>query len=148
MVLEVEKLRGGGRTRKLFINPFSQGEPTLLMNPDGAGEEEPFGPVISRSQARQEQILTLLQEHFDTHRAANPSALGSTLALLYKGMGRKELEDATGASRKQLTNDLQQLCNRGLVETKGHSTQRGYRLRLDALGDPSDEFDAFTAAGD
>ena len=145
VVMEIEKLRGGGRTRKLFINPFAHGEPAVLMNPNAAADEESLGPVISRSQTRHELILTLLQEHFDAHRSANPTTLGSTISLLYKGMGRAELEEATGSSKRELLNDLQQLSNQGLIEAKGHAKSKTYRLRLDDLGDPQNGFDAFTA---
>jgi hypothetical protein len=148
VVMEVEKLRGGGRTRTLFIDPFSPGSPRVLMDPNAGADDEPSGPVISRSQARQEQILTLLQDHFDAYRAQNPSALGSTASLLYKGMPTQELAAATGASKSTLLLDLQQLGNQGLVESKGHSRARTHRLRLDELGDPQSGFDPFTAAGD
>ena len=148
VVMEVEKLRGGGRTRTLFIDPFSPGAPRLLMDPNAGADDEPSGPVVSRSQARQEQILTLLQDHFDAYRAQNPSALGSTAFLLYKGMTRKELGEKVGAGKTTLTLDLQQLVNQGLIESKGHTNNKTFRLRLDELGDPQSGFDPFTAAGD
>ncbi len=147
VVMEVEKLRGGGRSRKLFINPFSSGAPTVLTNPNPEQDEDQ--PVVTTIELRRRDILHLLTTDLAHYRQDNPEDSASKLRLLYRGMAPREIaNDLPGILPRQLERVLPALVEEGLIERLGHGRSITYRLRLDEDGQAAGGFDLFTASGD
>ena len=147
VVMEVEKLRGGGRSRKLFIDPFSPGAPRVLMNPNP--EQDPDQPVATVVELRRRDILQLLTNDLAHYRQENPEDTIAKLRLLYRGIAPREIaNELPGILPRQLERALPALVDEGLVERLGHGRAITYRLRLDENGTAAGGFDLFTASGD
>lgn len=143
--IDVEKLRAG-RGRKLMIDPFRRGAPALLANADIQPVEPDDEPVLTKHERRMQDILQILQQHLADYRRDNPEETGARLALLYKGMSVKQIQELyPQASAKVIRNDLQGLCASGEAEQKGHSNTVTYRVRLQDNGEPAERYDLFTA---
>ena len=145
VTIDIEKLRGG-KGRKLVINPFSKGTPTLIGDVRDMAEQLDDRPVATNAELRRQKILDVLRSDFDNYRAEHPDITGDKLFSNYKGLSCKDLlDDIHNASGRTIRADLQQLVREGVIEQRGHAKDRKYRLRLDENGEPAEPYDLFTA---
>ena len=144
VTLDVEKIRGGGRSRKLLINPFASGGPALVYGDDDGARRD--APVKTNSDYRCQRILHLLTVDLGEFRVKHPEFTGKKLALQYNGLSVKALcEHFPSTSAATLKLDLKHLLEEGLIQRRGHSTNCTYRLPIGKDGDLLDALDAFSA---
>jgi hypothetical protein len=150
VTLNVEKIRGG-YGREMIIDPFATYKPKLvaMITPgSNRAEEKNGGPVLTNSKRRHMQILDVLQIHFAEYQKSHPEESGASMALNYKGMTIKQIQNAgVDAGNTTLQRDLKRLQDSGEIQSRGHSSARSYRIRLSDQGEPCEPFDLFTAGG-
>ncbi|MGB5136056.1 MAG: AAA family ATPase [Prochlorococcaceae cyanobacterium] len=143
--LSIEKIRGGAVQRKLQINPFSAGAPTLeadLSAPDSGCDfaDEQMADASSHSlndpdHPTRHAILGILRKHLDRYRAANPGQSPVNAARDYRGLGRREIDNLLPAylrlRERSFRAVLSEMVRAGQIESRGSARALSYRLCMD-----------------
>jgi hypothetical protein len=139
ITLEVEKIRGGAKARTLLLSSlFAKTAPRVMTNPDDSNEDD-------ETNAKQNLVLEVLQEHFKQHRIMNLGMSAEGLERNYLGMKIGEIEKTLqskyryqmrGLSRRNLERILKELRDSGRLAGKGY-----YRIPPHFQGELADQPD-------
>ena len=122
--LEIEKIRGGAKSRTLTFNPFAPGGPRLV-------NQAAFDSDDDDEASREQMVLDVISEDFKRHRLLT-SVSGQQAEKTYPGMKIGQVEDeihkrfrhqARGLSRRTLERIL-----KDLKEAKRLTGKGSYRL--------------------
>ncbi|WP_186697666.1 AAA family ATPase [Cyanobium sp. NS01] len=149
ILLSVEKIRGGAKSRDLLIDPFAVDGLTFSY-PQDADQGDAPDPVFQEEDRRKTAVLDVLRRDYSRFRLDHPELHADKHSLHYLGLSKTQIQDAIdGApcSEKQLRNLLADLADGPLIEKKGHGKATTYRLRLDGIGPQLSTGDIFTDLG-